>query len=349
MTFGMSKTILRACVAVLIATSCGWSAAKPLVLVTTSDMAAIVQAVSGDLAEIGVVMPPGADPHAFTITAEQARSFQRAALVVYAHSEYHEFEQALKSGLASTPSLDWPDYAAHGAVLHDVPDYPRNPHGPWLYLPNARAMATAVAARLEEMGLPAPVLQGRLALFQQELAAQEQLCLRVARDAGLAGRPVLAVIPGVCDVIANFGLPVGDVLMAEGSGTVAGKRLEETVARLRSGQYAAVVCPLSMRQAKQGEAARQVARDSGAPVIYVHFLDAQPERDTYLSLVADNMAAFAGVHTPQAAQPGATPLQGGRLGMALLAGIAGLAIGLILSRVLARPRSCGRGAGIFDA
>jgi len=345
----MNKIIILACAVFMVAGSLAWAAPKPLVLVTLSDMATIVRAVAGDMVETRAIMPPGADPHAFTITAEQVRDFGNAALIVYAYSEYHEFEHAIKTALPGKPSLDWADYAAHGGVLHDVPDYPQNPHAPWLYLPNAGAIARAVAERLERMGLPREALQARLSLFGADLQAMQRRCLTLAQERGLTDRPMLAIVPGVCDAIANFGVPVGDVLMAEGTGTVAGKRLQQAVNRLRDGTYSAVVCPLSMRQSKQGEAARQVASDSGAPLVYVHFLDAKPEQDTYLSLAADNMAAIAGLSADRKAQASQPSASAGRpWAWPLILIVAVLAAWWIGKRT-ARPSCPVRGAGIFDA
>lgn len=331
--------------AIVVGTIPAHAAGRPLVLVTMPDMAAIVQAVAGDLVEMQVVLPPGSDPHDFTISAAQVRSFGRSELVIYAASSSHEFEAAIKSALRDKPSLDWDDYAARGAALHDYPGYPRNPHAPWLRLDNAVAIARAVAGRLAQIGLPAAVLQARLQAFEQELAAQRQAGLRVVQERGLSGRPMLAMIPGVCDVIANFGVPVGEVAMAEGSGTVAGRRLQEAVAQLRRGAYSAIVCPLSMRQSKQGEAARQIASDSGAPIVYVHFLDTRPGQDTYLSQMADNTAALAAIDA-RGVEPKTSPATtGARL---LAAGLLGLLLGIVIGRRLSRPRAPSCGAGIFD-
>lgn len=340
------QTILWLAVLGALALAASLGVARPLVVVTTPDMAALTAAVSGDLTELQVVLPPGADPHDFTITSAQVRGFVRAALVVYSHSQSLEFERVIRAALPDKPALDWSDYAAQGARLHDYPGYPQNPHAFWLSLDNAPALARTIAGGLERLGLPRAVLQERLGQFEREVAAQRALAVRVAQERGLAGRPMLAVIPGVCDVIANFGLPVGDVLMAEGSGTVAGPRLQDAVARLRSGAYSAIVCPQSMRQAKQGEAARQLAADSGAPIIYVHFLDTRLGQDTYLSQIADNTAALAGAGR-EARAPQATPTGASR-GVLVLAGVLGLIAGLALARVMFRPRRPSCGAGIFD-
>lgn len=325
-----------------------WPQDRPLVLVTTADIAALAAAVAGDMVTLEVVLPAGADPHVFTVTADQIRSFRQAELIIYAHSASMEFETVLRKALPQLPALDFPDYAAQGAVLHDAPGYPQNYHGYWLGLENAAAIARAIATRLGDLGLPEPVLQGRLQLFERELAAQTKLARNIAAERGFAGRPALAVIPGVCENIHNFGLPVGDVLMAEGSGTVVGKRLEETVAGLREGRYSAIFCPLSMRQSRQGEAARQIAADSGAPLIYVHFLDINLEEETFLTQRAAEIAAVAGAgKSLQGDESASAGRSMGAAGILLLA-LLGSIVGLMLSRYLHRPRKPSCGAGIFD-
>ncbi len=319
--------------------------AKPLVLATMSDVAGIAEAVAGDLISLQVVLPPGTDPHAFSLTSEDMERFQHARLIIYAHSQAHEFEAALRAALPSISALDWPDYAACGARLSDIPGYPKNAHGPWLNLENAAAIACAIANRLQALGLPQKILQARLALFQQELAALHQQCLRVAAEKGLRGRSVAAMIPGVSDAIANFGMATGAVLMSEGSGTVVGQTLQQATVQLRQGGFAAIVCPWSMREAKAGEAARQLAQDSGAPVLYVHFLDLQLGQETYLSQRMKDLVAVAALTSSAAqkeaqAKPSAPPL--------VLSALAGMLIGLLLGRLLSRPAPCPCGAGIFE-
>lgn len=327
-----------------------WAQAKPLVLASTPDVAAIVRSVSGDLVQLHVIMPAGADAHAFTISSQQVRELQQAALVVFANSRDLGFEATVKSAVPGTPVVDWPDYAAAGASFRDYPGYPQNPHGPWLRLDNALAMARAVAPRLKQIGLPAAVVDANLADFARELAAQQVMWRRLGQERGLTHRPVLAIIPGVCDLIANMDVPVGGVLMAEGSGTVSGQVLQDAVSNLRSGKYAALVCPVSMKQAKQGEAARQVAADSGAPIAYVRFQDTDLSKDTYLSVSAYNAAALAGLDLGakgQATAPVGAPhrlwLLPVVLGLAML--LIGLWLGSALRRTSAPPTS---GAGIFE-
>ena len=318
-------------------------------LASTPDVAAIAQAITGEAADVRVIMPAGADVHSFTVSSEQVRSLQQAALVLFANSQDLGFEQTLKSALGKTPSLDWPDYEAEGASLRDYPDYPRNPHGPWLRLDNAAAMARAMARAFVRLGLPKAVIESNQQQFERELAAQQAVYIKLADDHRLRERPLLVVIPGLCDLIANMDVPVGAVLMAEGSGTVSGQTLADAVTKLKTGQYGGIVCPLSMKQSKQGEAARQVAADSGAPVAYVRFQDTNLERDTYLSVSAYNAAALAalggGAAKPAAGQPA---IQGLSWPWLALLAVAVLLIGLLIGLKTRRSVICVHGAGIFE-
>lgn len=326
-----------------------WAQGEPLVLASTPDVAAIVRSVSGDLAQLQVIMPAGADAHTFTISSQQVRDLQQASLIVFANSRDLGFEATVKAAVPGKPVLDWPDYAAEGASFHDYPGYPHNPHGPWLRLDNAVAMARAIAPQLKQIGLPAAAVDANLAGFEREISAQQVMWRRLAQDHGLAGRPLLAVIPGVCDLIANMDVPVGGVLMMEGSGTVSGQELQDAVTKLKTGQYAALVCPISMKEAKQGEAARQVAADSGAPIAYVRFLDTDLSKDTYLSVSAYNAASLTALDGGRA-RHAAGPVSVQRFPwwwLAVLA-LAMLLIGVLVGSAVRRRKPPICGAGIFE-
>jgi zinc/manganese transport system substrate-binding protein len=55
---------------------------RPLVAVTTNILGDVVQQVVGEQAEVMVLMPPGADPHSFEVSAREAAELRRADLVV---------------------------------------------------------------------------------------------------------------------------------------------------------------------------------------------------------------------------------------------------------------------------
>lgn len=69
----------------LVATTAGCSSEgsdRPLVAVTTNVLGDVVAEVVGDTADVLVLMPPGADPHSFEVSAQQAARLRSADLVV---------------------------------------------------------------------------------------------------------------------------------------------------------------------------------------------------------------------------------------------------------------------------
>ena len=69
----------------LVVTTAGCSSAgsdRPLVAVTTNILGDVVSEVVGDRADVMVLMPPGADPHSFEVSAKEAARLRTADLVV---------------------------------------------------------------------------------------------------------------------------------------------------------------------------------------------------------------------------------------------------------------------------
>ena len=169
----------------------------------------------------------------------------------------------------------------------------------------------------------------------------------------------MGVVPGVAYTLDNLGLGVGAFLLAEGAGFVGGEQLATIAERLKNGSYAGLVCPLSMKDAKPGEAARQVAGDTGASVIYTRFLDADPDADTFLSQASYNAAVLTrppGPGGPSLAPRGAPEAPSrpqGRLSDILLA-ILVVSMALVIMWFgvsLSNARKAAiraRAAGIFD-
>ena len=70
---------------VVAAAAAGCSAAgsdTPRIVVTTNILGDVVSEVVGDRADVMVLMPPGADPHSFEVSAQQAARLRSADLVV---------------------------------------------------------------------------------------------------------------------------------------------------------------------------------------------------------------------------------------------------------------------------
>ena len=74
---------LVAAAVALVATGCTTAGSdRPLVAVTTNILGDVVSEVVGDQADVMVLMPPGADPHSFEVSAQEAARLRSADLVV---------------------------------------------------------------------------------------------------------------------------------------------------------------------------------------------------------------------------------------------------------------------------
>ncbi|ASF08218.1 putative ABC transporter substrate-binding protein [Nocardia brasiliensis NBRC 14402] len=67
----------------LVAACAGGGGDRTGIVVTTNILGDLARAVTGDAAEVTVLMPPNADPHSFAVSAQQAAKLDRAALVVH--------------------------------------------------------------------------------------------------------------------------------------------------------------------------------------------------------------------------------------------------------------------------
>lgn len=85
MTRRFRATSALAVAAGLVAVTAGCSSAgsdRPVVAVTTNILGDVVTEVVGDAAEVMVLMPAGADPHSFEVSAQEAARLRSADLVV---------------------------------------------------------------------------------------------------------------------------------------------------------------------------------------------------------------------------------------------------------------------------
>ncbi|MDP9737997.1 metal ABC transporter substrate-binding protein [Curtobacterium sp. 260] len=85
MTRRFRATAALAVAAGLVAATAGCSSAgsdRPVVAVTTNILGDVVTEVVGDAAEVMVLMPAGADPHSFEVSAQEAARLRSADLVV---------------------------------------------------------------------------------------------------------------------------------------------------------------------------------------------------------------------------------------------------------------------------
>jgi ABC-type Zn uptake system ZnuABC Zn-binding protein ZnuA len=239
--------------------------ATETVLVTVSDFKPIVEAVVGDKLSVMEILPPGSDPHHFSLSKEDVGKIQGAKLIILANSEIIEFEKKIKEEHDNV--LDFQDY---NVSLEDFPGYPRNPHGYWLKPENGIKIAKAVRDRLLDIY---PQYEDHFETnyksFVKRVLESEREAKKMVSE--LRGEKFVAAIPGVCYIASSLDLEIGAVLLSEGSGFLSGQELQKVKSKLLSGEYAGIIVPEFMKESKVGEVARQLAEDTNSRVIYVRF------------------------------------------------------------------------------
>lgn len=115
------------------------------IVVTIPDFKPIAEAIAGDDFEVVSLIPPGSDPHSFTLSVEDVEKLGSADVIVLANSNFFDFEAKIAEEFGNV--VDFDDY---NATLLDFPGYPSNPHGYWMLPENAIRIAKAIKDRLEE-------------------------------------------------------------------------------------------------------------------------------------------------------------------------------------------------------
>ncbi len=145
--------------AALVATAAGCSSAerdRPLVTVTTNILGDVVGEVVGDAADVEVLMPAGADPHSFEVSAQEAARLRSADLVV---ENGLGLEEGVSRHVEAAAADGVPIFTAGDAI--DVLDWrSEDDSGPdphfWTDPRRMAEVVTALDDALDEVGIDAP-------------------------------------------------------------------------------------------------------------------------------------------------------------------------------------------------
>jgi zinc/manganese transport system substrate-binding protein len=148
---------------------------RPLVAVTTNILGDVVERVVGDSADVMVLMPSGADPHSFEVSAQEAARLRSADLVVENGLGLEEgvarhVEAAAADGVRVVTAADAVDVLEWTSEDGSGPD----PHF-WTDPTRMTAVVDALGAELHEVpGLDDGALDTALGDYRDELAALDR-------------------------------------------------------------------------------------------------------------------------------------------------------------------------------
>lgn len=279
---------------------------RPTVVVTTSILGDVVADLVGDRAEIVTVMPPGADPHTFQASAQQAAAMASAdALVVNGAG----FEEGLRSVVDNAAAEGVPAYEAISAVdtLDADEDHAEDDHGdedPHFFTDPLR-MAEAVRGITSHLRATVPALDDQQLQDASDDLVEDLESLDAEIDAVLAEVPadrrVLVTDHGVFGYFADrYDFDVLGVVVPAGTSSdgVSGGALAELAERLREAGVSAVFT-------SSGDAAaltRTLADEVGEVAVVELFAESLgPEGsagDTYRGMMLTNAERIADALAP---------------------------------------------------
>ncbi len=140
----------------LIAPGAGAEERRPLVVASIGPIASIVEEAFGNSVEVVTLVPLGADPHEYQLSAEQINLLQRADVIVTTGGHLPveaKIAQLKEEGVINAEVLLIDDFKVKG--FHYLPERwyggKDNPHGAWLEPDNALAIASATEGALEKV------------------------------------------------------------------------------------------------------------------------------------------------------------------------------------------------------
>ena len=259
------------------------------ILVSISDFLPIVKEIGRNFVKVDFILPPATDPHSFSLTKEAIDKIKKADLIILANSNLLSYEKRIKENYKKE-YLDFNDYEMNNATLDDFDGFKKNPHGYWLKVENAIAIAKTIALKLEEI-YPAHASYFELSfkIFKENIQNAKNYAINEIKKDGLFNKKVVASVPGVCYIAENFGIKADTILLSEASSYVSPEKLKEIEDGLRKGEYIGIVVPEFMKYSKPGEISRNIAEDTGSKVIYVKF---SMDGESYSNIFYYNLIQF---------------------------------------------------------
>ncbi len=112
-----------------------WAGPKPLIVASIYPLAEIAKEIGGEAVEVRLLLPPGADPHAWEPTPQDILSLKKAALLFAVGGGLEPWLDDLRKGLKIRHLfLIFPlktSYSGHGPDPHVWLDFPRDAEISW--------------------------------------------------------------------------------------------------------------------------------------------------------------------------------------------------------------------------
>ena len=242
------------------------------VVASVKSLGMIVKPLFGN---VEVLLPPGASPLFWKPAPSQVEEALKAD--IFLNTLHWPFErqiaEARKGPTVPPPAPGSPGKALEGLgfAIVSLPGGGPNPHGWWLYAPNAFLIMSESAAY--GCSLRPEACASLTSAYLKEVKASRE----VLESCRLDGKKAVVILPGEEYPLLNFGVKVIFVVSAKGPASVTGLQLRRAVEALRSADFLVISDAsdkLPVTKFLMAEAKRM-----GKPVVKVYLLD--PPADSF--------------------------------------------------------------------
>jgi len=254
------------------------------VVATVKSLAIVVKPVVG---EVTYLVPPGASPLFWKPTAAQIEEALRAD--VFVNTVHWPFERQLaeRRGAGNVPE---PVPGTPGAALSKLgfailrlPNGDLNPHGWWLYAPNAFLLMSQVSAHACE------VEPSSCAKYVNSFIEELKKSREILEECFAGDKSAVVMLPGEQYIIYNFGVVTKFVVMEKGPASVSGLQMKKGVEALKDADMLVVSDVSSNTPAAKYMIAQ--AHRLGKPVVKVYLLNPPVETfHEYLKLTCEALS-----------------------------------------------------------
>jgi zinc/manganese transport system substrate-binding protein len=262
------------------------------IVVTTTILGDIVSEAVGDAARVEVVMPAGADPHEFALSARQAESMERADLLVV---NGRGLEAGMSDVIESVADRGTPVFVA----ADHVADAAADPHI-WMDPLVVRSVVEALESELVARGADANLLSASIDRYLDQLDTLDGDIAATLADIPDARRIMVTNHDAFGYFADRYGLEiVGTVIPSMSTNAAASAAdLEALVATIRTTGVPAVFAETTEPERLADAVAREVGDIDGTPVVVIELFsgslgDAGSGGEMYLAMMRTNAERIA--------------------------------------------------------
>lgn len=246
-----------------------------------------VRQIAGSAVEVYALLPPGASPHTFEPTPQDAERTARASLLVVIGLGLDDWARRLSASEHIRTLVLGDRVETMPNVNPDEPDEVGSPD-PHVWLDPLRA-AQMVAALTDELASLAPTSQAQIrrrsAAYQSRLQQFAQTMTEACRP--YAGRRIVTTHAGYDYFLARCGLPPARVIVPFPGKEPSARYLENLARQARQDNLRVLFTEPQISP----KAAQVLAQEIGGQVLLLDPLGNphDPTRDTYLKVVQFNL------------------------------------------------------------